>query len=120
MGLQLERRKVDSRAGGQMIRGLRKLWDATFGRPAIERAEKEKWEQEEREYQELNQIKLGILTQPGEQSFSSNANLNGKSCVCTETYVDGVRTKLLYDFGRERLTIKELEAEYRGQVTFVE
>lgn len=103
-----------------MTKGLKKLWDVTFGRPAIERAENEKWEQEEREYQELNQIKLGILTQPGEQSFSCNMTVNGQKCVCTETYVDGVRTKLLYDFARERLTLKELEAEYRGQVKFVE
>lgn len=103
-----------------MKNGLLKLWNATLGRPAIERAEKAKWEKDEREYQELNQIKLEILTQPGEQSLSYNANINGKNCVCTETYVDGVRTKLLYDYSRERLTIKELEDEYRGRVKFVE
>ena len=103
-----------------MTKGLKKLWDATLGRPAIERAEWKRLEESERQYQELNQIKLGILTQPGEQSLSYNMSLNGKDCVCTETYVDGVRTKLLYDYSRERLTIEELEAEYRGQVKFVE
>jgi predicted nucleic acid-binding Zn-ribbon protein len=73
-----------------------------------------------KESDEFDALKYQMLSsESGTHSLSYNVALNGKESVCTETYVDGVRTRLVYDFNRPQLTKEELEKEFRGLVEFV-